>query len=248
MAPPRKQPKPPSQPPSYKEKAVLSHRKNQFGAFLMTRWVLLMLILLAMLVVPIWLKKDNDNQAKEKAKAAAKAESDMNASYKTVPTEATGAVGTAGAQTQSGLRPIGFGLTFAAAAPNNEQPSQPGVSQIGCHGQPAPSDKPNKGTCNPYEGDTSCRVVLPVLCLSAGGGTANIGATAPVMGALLQSRPEANARCEKELGAGWRMADFHASGGWSINGRLGQGMLSSGSTRYWVAIDDQLANCWDSKP
>ena len=221
---------------------MVTQKRKQLGAFLMARWVLLMLILVAMLVIPIWLKRNSD----DKLKALTKAEAAVNAKGASSTTAATD-VAVAPVQAD---RPIGFGLTFAAAAPTSAQPD---VSQMSCHGLPAPIDKPNKDTCNPYQGDTSCRVVLPILCLNAGGvggpeAAATVGATAPVMGALLQSRPEANARCEKELGAGWRMADFHAGGGWSFSGRPGQGMLSSGSTRYWVAIDDQPANCWDSKP
>ncbi|MBK7119838.1 MAG: hypothetical protein IPH64_13080 [Comamonadaceae bacterium] len=100
--------------------------------------------------------------------------------------------------------------------------------------------EPHRGSCNPYRGDTSCRTVLPVLCvrataaplpggLDAGaypgwtGGT--LGATQPVMGPFW-SRALASARCEKELGAGWRMAAFHdgpgGQGSWGLQGLRGR--------------------------
>ena len=229
---------------------MTGRKRQQIGAFLMTRWVLLVLILLAMLVVPIWIKKSDDNKLKKSIQAEVKATKPPS-SAATVPVMIP----------DQGARPIGFGLTFAVASPSDPLPD---VAYIGCHGQPRPTDKPNKDSCNPYEGDTSCRVVLPVLCLSDGtisnpaaagrnplmdwtSGT--LGATKPVMGAILESRLLADARCEKELGAGWRMADFHAGrSGWSWSGRPGQGLLSSGFTRYWVAINDQRGNCWDSQP
>ena len=231
---------------------MVTKKKKQLGAFLMARWVLLMLILVAMLVIPIWLKRNSD----DKLKALTKAEAAVNAKGESITTAAAD-VAVAPIQAD---RPIGFGLTFAAVSPASPQPD---VIQMSCHGLPAPTDKPNKDTCNPYQGDTSCRAALPVLCLNpnavaapdaangdspAGWTSATLGSTAPVMGAILQSRSVADARCEKELGKGWRMADFHAGGGWSFSGRPGQGMLSSSFARYWVAIDDQPANCWDSKP
>ena len=213
----------------------------------MARWVLLMLILVAMLIVPIWLKKGSDDKQKERATA----ESAANSGQAALP---------ASAAADSSARPIGFGLTFAVA---NAQAPLPNISQMSCHGQPAPADKPHKESCNPYEGDTSCRTALPVLCVNTGtlakldgingdpplGWTAGtLGATTPVMGALLESRQIADGRCDKELGSGWRMADFHAGGGWNVSGRPGSGLLAGGATRYWTAINDSTANCWDSKP
>ena len=78
------------------------------------------------------------------------------------------------------------------------------------------------------------------------GGT--LGATQPVMGAVLESAALASARCEKELGTGWRMAAFHdgpgGQGSWGLQGLRGAGL--TGPTRYWVHIGDQKGNCWDS--
>ena len=54
---------------------MISQKKKQRGAFLLARWVLLMLILVAMLVIPIWLKRNSD----DKLKALSKAEAVVNA-------------------------------------------------------------------------------------------------------------------------------------------------------------------------
>lgn len=228
---------------------MLSQKSKQRGEFLMARWILLALILGAMLAIPYWLKRSDNDKLKERAKA----EAAINSGSGTVPA-------TAAPVSDSAARLVAFGLTFAAA---NVQEPLPNVSYMSCDGQPKPTDKPLKGSCNPNDGDTSCRTVLPVMCINSaavakldpaagdaplGWSAATLGATAPVMGALLESRPAADARCEKELGAGWRMADFNAGGGLNVSGRPGAGLSASGSTRYWVAIDDSAGNCWDSKP
>lgn len=89
--------------------------------------------------------------------------------------------------------------------------------------------------------------------------------TAPVKGTLLTSREQADKICTESLGEGWRMAEHH-------DGRYMEGMnarqyhgtswnrqqtlrgewnfyaASNGipaNIRFWVAIDDQKANCWD---
>lgn len=228
-------------------------KRGQRGAFLMARWVLLMLILMAMLVVPIWLKRNGDDKQKERVKAEARAESDMNASYTAAPTAA------------AGPRPVGagHGLTFAARAPSADD--SPDAAYLNCKSEPVPTDRPYQNACNPYQGDTSCRVVLPVLCIKTADSinaaqptnapagawaSSTLGATAPVMGALLSSLDVAHARCEKELGEGYRMAGGFNNGGvdWAMAGRRGQGLMLGGSTRYWVAVTDQRANCWDSPP
>ena len=136
------------------------------------------------------------------------------------------------------------------------------IAHLACHGEPVPLDHPHRGSCNPYEGDTSCRTVLPIACYRSSGAAAppnleqdfykgwthgQLGATKPIMGAILKSEPEASARCEAELGAGWRMAEFHdGGGGWGLQGER-QGGLRAG-TRYWVYINDQHGNCWNSPP
>jgi hypothetical protein len=156
-------------------------------------------------------------------------------------------------------RPIGRGLSFALAD-SATLPAR--VAHLSCHGQPEPIDHPHRGSCNPYEGDTSCRTVLPIACYRSSGAAAppnleqdfykgwthgQLGATKPIMGAILKSEPEASARCEAELGAGWRMAEFHdGGGGWGLQGERQTGLRSG--TRYWVHINDQRGNCWNSAP
>jgi hypothetical protein len=122
------------------------------------------------------------------------------------------------------------------------------------------------GTTNPYSGDTTVDQYLPVLCLLVDGRPAPGGitfdyyngwsrgavkATAAVRGADLVSRAAADAMCAQSFGTGWRMAEFHDgrygasfeyAGGWSY---WAAGQLTPGS-RYWVAIDDQPANPWNS--
>jgi hypothetical protein len=75
------------------------------------------------------------------------------------------------------------------------------------------------------------------------GGT--LGATAPVAGFVIGSLANGNARCVKELGTGWRMAEIHdAASGKGLVGKRGQGLVNT-DTRHWVHAKDQKANCWD---
>lgn len=166
--------------------------------------------------------------------------------------------GTASAAEEA-ARGIGHGLSFALVGAPATPPT---VAHLGCHGEPQPTDRPHEGSCNPYAGDSSCRVVLPVACFRPSGAAqpphvqadfykgwtnGQLGATQPVMGALLKSAPAASARCEAELGPGWRMAEFHdGGGGWGLQGERGPGIRPD--TRYWVHINDQRGNCWDSAP
>lgn len=153
------------------------------------------------------------------------------------------------------------GLTFAQP---REGTLPADVAHLSCHGEPRVLDQPHQDSCNPYKGDMSCRTVLPVLCVRESGAAVPqgvdsgfykgwvqgaLGATEPVMGAILTSSAVASARCEAELGAGWRMAEFHdGGGGWGLQGQRGMGLDQPGLTRYWVAINDQRGNCWDSTP
>lgn len=151
---------------------------------------------------------------------------------------------------------IAFGLSFALT-----KDSTPAIAQFSCHGEPAVTDRPHHGSCNPYNGDTSCRTVLPIACFkptgadepaglvkdgSTGWTGGQLGATQAVMGAILHSEKEASARCEAELGSGWSMAEFHAGGGWAFQGERGPGIRPD--TRYWVHVNDSRGNCWDSAP
>lgn len=148
--------------------------------------------------------------------------------------------GTSLANAEEPTRGIGFGLTFARVDAEADSPS----IQLNCHGEPHEMARPHRGSCNPYRGDTSCRTVLPIACIQPATGA--LIATRPTMGALLKSAESGTQRCAAELGEGWRMAEFHDGSGWLINGARGAGL--SGSTRYWVHINDQSGNCWDSSP
>jgi hypothetical protein len=91
--------------------------------------------------------------------------------------------------------------------------------------------------------------------------------TVPVVGTALTSRDRANQICRDIFGNSWRLAEFHdgwwisgmsadtyvnatwsyssaSSGGWSFFSRVENPIPET--TRYWVAIDDQTANCWDT--
>jgi hypothetical protein len=157
------------------------------------------------------------------------------------------------------VKPIAYGLSFALV---NDPVLATETVYLSCHGEPAPVDRPHKESCNPFQGDTSCRTVLPVLCAKLTGQEApanapaglyqgwmhgSLGATQPVMGAVLESEAGASALCEKELGAGWRMAEFVDSPqGWSLQGQRGLGL--GGNNRYWVHARAKPANCWNSSP
>lgn len=110
-----------------------------------------------------------------------------------------------------------------------------------------------------YRGDTDCSVPLPILCVSPQGLPSPAGLeldyyhgwvggslalSAPVQGFELTSRSRADQLCAESLGAGYRMAEHHdGGGGW---GYAGYGAIETGQ-RFWVAINDQRANPWDSR-
>lgn len=181
--------------------------------------------------------------------------------------QATSAVAAADAAPQ----PIGQGLNFASALASASAPAPAGggsgsvnqanLTQLSCHGEPRPVEQQQRDTCNPYQGDTFCRVVLSVLCFQGrgllqapkvqagqyqGGSGDGFGATQPVLGAILASKAVVAARREKELGTGWRMAEFHDASGWGMPGQRGIGLAPN--TRFWVHINDQRGNCWGGTP
>ena len=151
------------------------------------------------------------------------------------------------------------GLSFALVT---EAALSTPVAHLSCHGEPSRLDRPHSNSCNPYRGDTSCRAALPVACFKSTGAKApeqlqqdfykgwvngQLGATRAVAGATLVSEQAASELCRFELGPGWRMAEFHdGGGGWGLQGERGAGIKPG--TRYWVRINDQAGNCWDSAP
>lgn len=66
----------------------------------------------------------------------------------------------------------------------------------------------------------------------------------PVPGFSLLSPQAGDALCLATHGPGWRMAEFHDGWGWGLRafGNVRE------DTRFWVRINDQKANCWNSAP
>jgi len=127
-----------------------------------------------------------------------------------------------------------------------------GIATVACQGQPG-------GNCNAYQGDTSCSVPVPVLCMKVSGlpnpasntqdpqhWSGNVIATTPAVAPAsmpLGSVAQVNGYCAAQFGPGWVVADFHAGSGWKFGayGNVGQ----PGRSRFWVNIRDQpAANCW----
>ncbi|GMU06373.1 hypothetical protein ASNO1_26260 [Corallococcus caeni] len=111
---------------------------------------------------------------------------------------------------------------------------------------------------NAYQGDTTINTFLPALCLKKDGRPAPSGITydyyqgwaggevkltRPFPASVLTSAALADTLCEEEFGAGYRMAEFHdGDGGWNF---WAEGTLGT-SSRFWVAINNQPANPWNS--
>ena len=95
---------------------------------------------------------------------------------------------------------------------------------------------------------------------------AHIDITKPIRGCWIQSRYHADLICKMFFGDCWRMAEFHdgwyqtnlpatrqgAFCEWQRNLRGGWNFYAYGNRtgnvnfgRFWVAINDQRANCWD---
>lgn len=110
---------------------------------------------------------------------------------------------------------------------------------------------------NAYQGDTSVSASLPLLCFRPDGREApggldtgsdgwaggEVKLSPSVPGTALTSLNTANAICSNEYGDGWRMAEFHDGPNgwrWYANGTINP------DTRFWVSINDQNANPWNS--
>lgn len=128
-----------------------------------------------------------------------------------------------------------------------------GVDQVNCNNGAADG-------CNAYQGETSCKLSRPVLCLKVdnskrptytawpsefydGWAAGHIATTMPIQGIALSSPTAGDQFCQATFGAGWKMAEFHDNrvGGW--------GFRAYGNVRndqhFWVRISDQPANCWN---
>ena len=220
-------------------------KRLQKGVLSIAKITIFVVILVAMLVVPVWIKRSQDSQEKEAQKARAE-----QAAKKVLLARASDPA-------ETSPRPVGYGLTFAPAPSADVLPNN--VAHVGCFANPGPLERPLEGSCNMVRGDTSCRVVLPVLCYKPDADPApsdltpqllskwlggSLAATQPVMGAVLESEAFADARCEKEIGAGWAMAS--SARGFAILSAKGTGLLLP--SRYWVNSKGHPANCWNSAP
>ncbi len=117
---------------------------------------------------------------------------------------------------------------------------------------------------NPFVGDRDCSQRHRVLCIKVDGysppyGTNGINfsigwsggvvrGTPAISGSDINTREKANAFCQQNFGAAYRMADFHTGSMGTIN-TDGWEFWAYGSlepnARFWVAINDQYANVWN---
>lgn len=143
----------------------------------------------------------------------------------------------------------GNGMTWVKLSHDNTL----GIDQVNCN-----SGAPDG--CNAYEGETSCKLSRPVLCIKVdhslrppykpsgsgyydGWAGGHIATTMPIQGIAL-STPKAGDRfCQATFGDGWRMAEFHDNrgGGWGFRA---YGNVRN-DQRFWVKNKDQPANCWN---
>lgn len=137
----------------------------------------------------------------------------------------------------------GNGMTWATHSHDNSL----GIDKVSC------------SNCNAYQGETSCKVSLPVLCTRIdnaprpaytatpseyydGWSGGHIATTMPVQGTSLSTATTGDQLCRATFGDGWRMAEFHdGNGGWSFRA---YGYIRN-DQRFWVRINDQPANCWN---
>lgn len=197
-----------------------------------------------------WVKSKSSNTADRIAREKAVAQIEGPSSSENAPASKADLAAAAA----KANNPAAFGMTWGQLADDKLPPD---AVQMSCHGQPRDSmTQAHKDSCNPYAGDTSCRIVLPILCIEktrSGVSDAAVDGTAPdkiastqgVAGFVLGSLEGANARCEKELGTGWRMAEHHDGGGFSVIAKRGTPLDTH--LRHWVHISNQPGNCWDSK-
>lgn len=198
----------------------------------------IIVVMLAMLLIPLlWLGDKPVRAASEAKKEAVVAQAPVSA-----PPPAPAAI-------PAGVHnPEAFGMTWGLLA-NDKLPSD--AVAMSCHGEPRDSiSQAHAESCNPYAGDSSCRLALPILCfqqpgIAEGGAAGVLASTAPVAGFVIGSISEANARCERELGTGWRMAEHHDGGGWSLSAKRSAQLDTR--LRHWVYINNQPGNCWNNK-
>ena len=197
----------------------------------MSRIVVLVGVLLVMLLVPLYLAKEREDKARARVNATDAAERAIDA---------------------KALR------LSAAAAPTQRNPDRlaltfgwlptllPDELRASCRGAPYQLANPHQNGCNHFAGDTSCRTLLPVLCLrEADGATPLALATSePVAGFLIENRAAGDARCAQALGARWRMANY-LDGTPDLQAHRQTDIAVNTGVRAWVAVNHNPANCWD---
>lgn len=143
------------------------------------------------------------------------------------------------------------GMTWVHSLSN----AQNGTVTVGCG--------PNNASCDAYHGDTLCTERLPLLCIykpspafAVPAGVNNsdqynrwaggvIATTQPVAGNSFATLADADKYCIVQFGTGWRTAEFHDGWGWHFQAYGGTVSAPTvPSTRFWVHIKDQPANCW----
>lgn len=200
----------------------------------MSRIVVLVGVLLVMLLVPLYLAKERENKARERARVADAAERATDAR----------ALRASAASAPAGNDPDRFGLSFGWAPQDGTQ-----APRASCQGLPKDMANPHRGDCNPYQGDMSCRTVLPLLCARDAGDREPLAFTtaAAVAGFMLTGRADGDARCAGELGPSWRMATFQdVPLGPDVGGPRPEVVAADTRQRAWVAMTGgQRANCWD---
>jgi hypothetical protein len=144
------------------------------------------------------------------------------------------------------------GMTWSHTLSN----AQTGTITVGC-GPTGPNQ------CNAYQGDTVCTLPRPLLCIykpapafpvPAGVNNADqynkwaggvVATTQPVAGSSFAHLADADKYCVTQFGPGWRVAEFHDGWGWHFQAYGGTVSAPTiPSTRFWVQINNQPANCW----
>jgi hypothetical protein len=194
----------------------------------MSRLVVVVGVLLVMLLVPLYLSKERADKVKAKALDAAERAIDAKAAR------------VSAASALASNDPDRLGLTFGWLPPLAAD-----ELRASCHD--ALRDLPT-GACNLSAGDTSCRTLLPVLCIrpADAGAPMALGTSAPVAGFLITSQADADARCAQSLGERWRMATYQDNGA-ELRAIRQPGSAVDTNARAWVAVKDQPAHCWDKR-
>jgi len=200
----------------------------------MSRIVVLVGVLLVMLLVPLYLAKERKTQARDKARGTDAAERAIDAQAQRLSA--------ASAPTLN--NPDRHGLSFGWAPADGTLAARPS-----CQGLPKDMANPHRGDCNPYQGDMSCRTVLPLLCTrdASDREPLALATAAAVAGFMLTGRADGDARCAGELGPSWRMATFRdVPFGPDVGGPRPEVVAADTRQRAWVAMTGgQRANCWD---